>query len=573
MTKNNIVMAILLLLVLCVNLFYLQKKSGYFVDEGMTLFLANGNYNGAVTSKSDNTLFDFIEQFVWKDSMLSTIDNIFDMLKELTSAGNYSEKGTVEWYDAARELLQGHRTWVKGEELFEQLTVSKEERFHYAQVLVNQAVDVHPPLFYLVVHTVFSIFSGTYSDGYIFAINFIALLLTCIILYKFVEEISEDPLLPVLTVAIYGFSQGFISCAMYFRMYALFSLFATLTIYLYLLMEKEQYRLSKKRSMQLIVVTILGFYTHYYYIIFLFPMFVLTVGKLLGRHLKQELWHYLKNMIVAGIISLIIWPLSVYHILFGYRGTEAISNLVSTSLPVRIASYYTIIRRAFFWDKDWLFILVILLGMFLCFLYIRKQSVKLFLTRKEIQLLLSCIFYLLIICQIAPSRADRYIMCIYPIIAVAISIIITWITKRIKMKTGFAVLIAGIWILGGLILTTPNYLYMEYEQKTLGTEKDCSELNCLMISDDDWRGFPVALRLSEFEEVIVLGEDEKSVLASEKPQGKNRDLLIYVLKELDQEQNLREACEYLGYEYVGTEMITSDVEDFNAYLVEANRNE
>ena len=141
------------------------------------------------------------------------------------------------------------------------------------------------------------------------------------------------------------------------------------------------------------------------------------------------------------------------------------------------------------------------------------------------------------------------------------------------MKTGFAVLIAGIWILGGLILTTPNYLYMEYEQKTLGTEKDCSELNCLMISDDDWRGFPVALRLSEFEEVIVLGEDEKSVLASEKPQGENRDLLIYVLKELDQEQNLREACEYLGYEYVGTEMITSDVEDFNAYLVEANRNE
>ena len=71
----------------------------------------------------------------------------------------------------------------------------------------------------------------------------------------------------------------------------------------------------------------------------------------------------------------------------------------------------------------------------------------------------------------------------------------------------------------------------------------------------------------------MLGEDEKSVLASEKPQGKNRDLLIYVLKELDQEQNLREACEYLGYEYVGTEMITSDVEDFNAYLVEANRNE
>ena len=106
---------------------YLQYSPYGYYNEHCIVF--NSEHTPMVIDASVfDKLFDFIEQFVWKDSMLSTIDNIFDMLKELTSAGNYSEKGTVEWYDAARELLQGHRTWVKGEELFEQLTVSKEER-------------------------------------------------------------------------------------------------------------------------------------------------------------------------------------------------------------------------------------------------------------------------------------------------------------------------------------------------------------------------------------------------------------------------------------------------------------
>lgn len=566
--KNRIILTVIFVLILCVNIFYLQKKSGYFVDEGMTLFLANGNYNGAVTSKSDSTLFDFIEQFVWKGNLSSTIENVTGMLKELTSAGNYSKKGTVEWYDAARELLQGKRGWIRGDELFDQLTVPEDERFQYAQVFVNQAVDVHPPLFYLAVHTVFSLFPGTYSDGYIFAINLIALLLTCIVLYKIVRMISDNLLLPILSIAIYGFSQGFISTAMYFRMYALFALFAMLTVYLYLLIEKEGYKLSRKRSIQLILVTVLGFYTHYYYIIFLFPWFVMTAWKLLGRHMNKEFWSYFKRMILAGIISLIIWPLSVYHILFGYRGTEAVANLVSTSLPIRIASYYTIMRNAFFWDKNWLFIPMMLLGILISVLYIRKRTAKFFFRRTEIQLLLVCIFYTLIICQVAPSRADRYIMCVYPVIAMLISMLFVWVVKRLNGKAEFAAVLAGIWIMGGLIFTTPNYLYLENTNNILGIEEDRSQVNCVMISDDDWRGFPVVLKLSEFHEVIVLGEDEMPVLDSEKPLDSSTGLLIYVLKELEQKDNLRKICEYLDYEYDKIEMISSDIEDFNAYLIE-----
>lgn len=573
--RETIFVAIILCLVLVVNLFYLTKKSGYFVDEGMTLFLSNGNYNGAVTSKSNATLSDFIEQFVWKGNIPSTIENVSHMLKELTSAGNYSEKGTVEWYDAARELLQGQRGWVKGKELFDQLTVSGETRFQYAQVLVNQAVDVHPPLFYLAVHTIFSLFPGTYSDVYLFTVNFLALALACIVLYKAAHLLFGDPSLAVIALAVYGFSQGFLSCAMYFRMYAIFSLFVILTVYVHLLIENAQYKIDRKRQVQLVLVTVFGFYTHYYYIIFLFPLFVLTVWKLLRNHKKKEFWKYLKDMVMAGIISLIIWPLSVYHILFGYRGTEAVSRIISDGLAKRINAYYMIIRQAFFWNQDWLFVLAIALGILLCVRYIRKNTFGCFFKRTETSLFIICTFYLLFICQIAPSRADRYIMCIYPVFSLLIVAIIAQIVKRFKNKTGFQFLpavLVGVLFLGAFLFNTPNYLYLENAQYKLNIEKEPSEINCLMLSDDDWRGFPVVLKLSEFQEVIVLGEDEKNLLISEKPQDADADLLIYVLKELEQEENLAEVCEYLGYNYEEIQTVSSDMEDFNAYLLEVEKN-
>lgn len=255
-------MVALLIMILTVNIHYLKMKSGYFVDEGMTLFLSNGNYNGAVTSRSDSNLQDFLDEFVFKDSLPATVSNVFAMLKELTTAGNYSIEGTVAWYDAARSLLQGKRTWISGDELFRQLTTSKGERFQYAQVYLNQAMDVHPPLYYLLVHTVFSLFPGSYRDAYLFAVNIIALLMTCVVLWKMGRLFSDELFLSVLAVVIFGFSQGFVSCAVYFRMYAVFTFFSALTLYLHLLIEYSGCPANKKTLCALTGSVVLGFYTH-----------------------------------------------------------------------------------------------------------------------------------------------------------------------------------------------------------------------------------------------------------------------------------------------------------------------
>ena len=117
--KNEpLALALLLALVAALSIFWAGQKSGYFVDEGMTLYLANGNYTGAVTSRPEGTIQDFLKEYVLRDSLPATAANLVEMLKQLAGAGNYSQQGSVAWYDAARALLQGRRVWMEGSELF-----------------------------------------------------------------------------------------------------------------------------------------------------------------------------------------------------------------------------------------------------------------------------------------------------------------------------------------------------------------------------------------------------------------------------------------------------------------------
>lgn len=573
-SKKQIVLGVLLALILALNIYYLQMKSGYYVDEGMTLFLSNGNYNGAVTSQADGNLYDFLEKFVFKDSVSATISNLFSMLSELVSAGNYSKEGTVEWYDAARSLLQGHRTWVNGQELFEQLTASRGERFQYAQVYINQAMDVHPPLYYLLVHTVFSLFPGTYSDAYLFVINIIALLGSCVVLYKTSKIISQNSLIAMLSVVIFGFSQGFVSCTLYFRMYALFTLFALLTVYIHLRMEQKEYVLSKKLSRMLVLIIVLGFYTHYYYIIFLFPFFAITVLKLLLGKEKVKLINYIKKMILAGFISLVIWPLSLYHILFGYRGTEAVANVIADGLMTRMKNYYHVLIRAFFYNSGCFFFIMLTVGLVLTVFCIKNGLRKRIISLCDV--LFPCLFYFVIVNQIAPSQSDRYIMCIYPVISLLLACVVTKAIETVaridKVKNVLVIAVSGAIMICAICVIKPNYLYLEKREGILGLTQDPSQLNCLMIADDDWRGFPEAVKLSRFNQIMVLGQTELEDLKKEKPANTETDMIIYVLKELDQDAMLQQACSSLEFDFSMIENISSDLEGFNAYLVEAEAN-
>lgn len=56
--------------------------------------------------------------------------------------------------------------WRPGSDYYDLLTVSADNTFNYKQVYINQTNDVHPPLYYFVIHTVSSFFPLQFSKWF-----------------------------------------------------------------------------------------------------------------------------------------------------------------------------------------------------------------------------------------------------------------------------------------------------------------------------------------------------------------------------------------------------------------------
>lgn len=564
--RNKISMGILLLLILVVNIHYLNLKSGYYVDEGMTLFLANGHYNGTVTSKSEYGISDFIRTYVIKegDGPAQVIGNIRNMLEELAGAGNYSSEGTVGWYDAARSMLQGTPSWVSGDELFQEITAGKGERFQYGQVYINQALDVHPILYYVVVHTVFSIFAGNYSDAFLFGINIVFLLLTCILICRIVKRYWNDDVMAMLAMTIFGLSQGFISCAVYFRMYAMLTFFVMLVLdqHMNLCSHAGDALATRKKRLLLGLTVWAGFNTHYYFILFLLPLFVMTCFRI--EKDKKILWCYIKTMITAGVISVVFWPFSIYHILFGYRGTEALANVASAGIFGKLYGCFKEFANAFTLGNQIVLAAIFLLIAVVMIINVRKKKPNLWMFSV---MLVPGMVYLIAVAQVAPSISDRYVMCLFPIIAVTIAYGIMKGVTLFTESSRVRIVSAGVLMLVLLVISmtavTPNYLYREQSNWKLGVQGEKADYDCLMIGFDHGQGFSEAVKLSEFANVLVVGRAElEGITVAEEQLDR---LVVYVFAGMDVDETLDELSQRAEIKNSWTQ-IDSDIESFQAYI-------
>ena len=123
--------------------------------------------------------------------------------------------------------------WKTKEEAKEYLTINDGDTLNFFSVYYNQSRDVHPPLFYFVVHIVSSICFGTFSKYIIFAINLIFFILSCLILRKILILLDRRPLTIPLMI-LYGFSIGAISTVIFLRMYQMLVFFTLFSLYLHI---------------------------------------------------------------------------------------------------------------------------------------------------------------------------------------------------------------------------------------------------------------------------------------------------------------------------------------------------
>ena len=425
-------------------IFYVQKKSGYYLDEALTFQLAN---------------IDIVDV----KTVASAIKN-----------DNFDEtKAKLE------AIVLGTNSWVEHDEIMDEYVVRRGEGFNYLSTLLMQASDVHPPLYYYVIKTMCSIFPDMDLMLVGFIVNAILLLLALIFVYKLGMLIFDNKLYSIVAMLYYGLSYSFVNNVIYFRMYAFLTFWMVFSLYLNLQWFRNGFPQDKKNIIKLCVVEYFAMLTQYFAVFFCLPIFVLNIILLKKKNVAVS--KYVKYNIITGFIYLITWPFSVYHILFTNRGGDVRGKLGGLGFLRNFLNFNHVLwDGAFSSSKKYLLAFVLLMVVLLVykFLSYRKQEALKEWTDSEsfgtkLYMVIVAFAYYFITTNAAPWVTDRYVMPVMPVISIIIVYVLTEaFAVVLKNKNIIALILAAftfVLCLHWHQKLTPSFLYneparMEYSQ-------------------------------------------------------------------------------------------------------------
>lgn len=230
-------------------------------------------------------------------------------------------------------LFVNDRQWLMRDSFRNDFVVLEGEGFRYGVVKQMQSWDVHPPLYYYILHTVCSLFPGVFSKWLGIGVN-LAAYVPCFFLLAYLvfhsvagkeKDRKKGTALSFLVCLLWGFSAAVVSGVMFIRMYQWLTLFILICACLHVrAVRKEDYGI--RFLLPLAVTVFMGFMTQYYYIIFHFFMGAGFCFLLLKEKKIKELFLYALSCAIGLAAAIFYYPASMAHIFRGYRGTEAVSE-------------------------------------------------------------------------------------------------------------------------------------------------------------------------------------------------------------------------------------------------------
>lgn len=429
---------------LCILMFYfINQKQGFHEDEIFSYGSSNYRYDNVYRPYGyAEASQDVFYNQVWNSkNKITNIKNYFFHYDTLKTDETLSKEIPI---------------FRQKEDALTYLTIGKGDVLNYFSVYYNQARDVHPPLFYFLVHFVSTIFYGQFSKYIIFTINLVFFVGTLWIIKKIMEKLDIKKM-AIPTMILYGASMGCISTVMFQRMYMMLTFFSVLYLYLTIKFVQEDFKIEKKYPW--IFTILFGFLTQYYFCIYIVFVFLLVSAYLLTKKEYQKLGRYFLVHVIAAVIGILFYPASIYHIFFSYRGLGD-GREVAKPIIQSCIYYFSQIYKLF-GMKHLLFLILVLY-----FILILKNKVKI--DCKKIfycsLIFLPSVMYLFTIAKIAPFLGEdytsRYIMLLFPIIAVGVAYLFSFATK----KQGIFFTISLLLSVNGLYYNEPVYLYKDYQK-------------------------------------------------------------------------------------------------------------
>lgn len=415
MGKVDWKLAAVLALSLALMIFYGNQKEGYHVDEVYSYGLANSKYLPFMHfGQHDYNVKEWMAEYGPGESLGQLFGNLardFRILKE--SGFRLKESALYRDYLIAQENSADTRTagWVPGQAYLDYVAAGEDSAFCYASVYYNQRGDVHPPLYYILLHTVCSVFQGRFSKWFGLGVNFAAMLLTAALLYQLCRRYLGGETVALAVAGVYGLSAGFLSTALFLRMYALLTFLTVACLSVHLGIAQAGFRLKGKNRRRLAAAVLCGYLTHYYFVLYAIGVAAVFCLWMLVKRKWRELAGYLLTLAGTAAAGLCVWPYAVRHVFYGYRGTGSLNVLLAGNVSLaRTKQMFDRAAGQLLGGQGWiLFVCLCALAVLLFWKKGRDLPVG-----KGFLLVCPIVFYTVMVSQIAPFLDPRYIMCTYP---------------------------------------------------------------------------------------------------------------------------------------------------------------
>lgn len=475
-----------------VLLFFAGQKRGYFIDEIYSWGLSNGYYKPFVASY-----------------------DVFDR-------------------------------WIEGDAFQDYMTVQEGERFAYRSVYYNQTQDVHPPLYYMVMHTVCSFTPDVQSLWQGILVNVIFYGGCLALVFLTARSLTESSKGGLAAMVLWGLSPGGLSTAIYIRMYMMMTFFTMATVYLHVRMAREGQ--SRRRLLSICGVTFLGLMTQYYFVFAAFFLSAVYVLHKLWKRRWKEALVYSGALLGSVALMVAVYPACITHLTRTdeFVAAETRNNFMNGAVTARnLISYISDINIDFFAGRIREGAAAAALVLALCILGRRRRQKRqeggcggCWACGDSIGLGLAAVWALsfLSVSMAAVVTGVRYIYNLYPLLCVLAVWCVMRITqwglggaKGMNLVRGGLLALMAVLFLNGYKLGFVRYLYPENVKRT-ETAKKYRDLYCLYV--DNYENAPLTqdlMELSGFKGVYVMPE-EKIGQIGEILEGKDCEegLIVYV---------------------------------------------
>ena len=289
---------------------------------------------------------------------------------------HYDENYSYYSTDVTNGLYPTDHEWKSTDEIRSEYMVLDGESLNLGMVKLNQTYDVHPPLYYFVLRIVCYFSKGIFSKWQGLIINLFFYLLCLILLWQIADIAGRKSFLTdIFTLSLFGLSPGFLSAVTFIRMYVMLTMWCFLVLLIAMKAIRDNEFTLKKVFVPTILVTMAGFLTHYYYMVFAFFVTAyVCIYLVIKKDKRIKAFIYGGSVCLGMAASIIYYPACMGHIFSGYRGVESTQAFMDMSNTGDRINFFVQMLNDYTFSG--MFYILALVGLLLYMFYSYRRKVR-----------------------------------------------------------------------------------------------------------------------------------------------------------------------------------------------------